>query len=121
MNNEVYVRPFGDPSGGRWQVSNGGGSQPVWAPNGRELFYLDGQARLIAAQVQSGPTFTVGTLTPLFDASEFVLDPFHQSYDVTPDGRSFVFAMGRKEAGAAPARLVWVDHWFSDVRDRLKR
>ena len=121
VNNEVYVRPFGDPSGGRWQVSNGGGSQPVWAPNGRELFYLDGQTRLIAAQVQSGPTFTVGTLTPLFDASEFVLDPFHQSYDVTPDGRSFVFAMGRKEAGAAPARLVWVDHWFSDVRDRLKR
>jgi serine/threonine-protein kinase len=121
VNNEVYVRPFGDPSGGRWQVSNGGGSQPVWAPNGRELFYLDGQARLIAAQVQSGPTFTVGTLTPLFDASSYVLDPFHQSYDVTPDGRSFVFAKSRQQAGAAPARLVWVDHWFSEVRDRLKR
>ena len=96
FTNEVYVRPFGDASGGRWQVSNGGGAQPVWAPNGRELFYLDGQARLMAAQVQSGPTFEVGSVTPLFDARRFIRDDFHQSYGVTPDGRSFLFAMARQ-------------------------
>jgi Tol biopolymer transport system component len=122
FTNEVYVRPFGEASGGRWQVSNGGGSQPVWAPNGRELFYLDGQARLMAAQVESGPTFAVGNLTPLFEASRFIRDDFHQSYGVTPDGRSFLFAMARQQAGGAGStRLVWVDHWFSEVRDRLKR
>jgi eukaryotic-like serine/threonine-protein kinase len=122
VNNDVFVRPFGDSSGGRWQVSNGGGSMPVWAPNGRELFFLDSEGRLIAAQVQSGATFAVGGLTPLFDASRLVLDAFHTSYDVTPDGRSFVFAMGRPRGeGVAPARLVWVEGWFSDVRERLKR
>ena len=122
LNNDVFVRPFGDPSGGRWQVSNGGGSQPVWAPNGRELFFLDGQGRLIAAQVQSGATFAVGGLTTLFDASRLIRDDFHTSYDVTADGRSFVFAMGREQEGGAKAvRLVWVENWFSDVRERLKR
>jgi eukaryotic-like serine/threonine-protein kinase len=121
-SNEVFVRPFGDSSGGRWQVSNGGGSQPVWAPSGRELFFLDGQTRLIAAQVQSGATFVVGGLTPLFDASRLVRDDFHTSYDVTADGRAFVFAMGREQGGgAAVARLVWVEQWFSDVKERLKR
>ena len=122
LNNDVFVRPFGNPSGGRWQVSNGGGTQPVWAPNGRELFFLDGQARLIAAQVQSGATFAVGNLTPLFDVSRLIRDDFHTSYDVMADGRSFVFAMGRQQGGGvAAARLVWVENWFSDVRERLKR
>ena len=122
FTNEVYVRPFSDAGGGRWQVSNGGGSQPVWAPNGRELFYLDGQARLMSAQVQSGSTFEVGSATPLFDATRFLRDDFHQSYGVTPDGRSFLFAMARQRTGGAGSpRLVWVENWFSEVRDRLKR
>jgi Tol biopolymer transport system component len=122
FTNEVYVRPFSDASGGRWQVSNGGGTQPVWAPNGRELFYLDGQARLMAAQVLSGSTFEVGSVTPLFDATRFIRDDFHQSYGVTPDGRAFLFALARQRAGGSGSpRLVWVDHWFSEVRDRLKR
>jgi serine/threonine-protein kinase len=38
---EVHVRPFTDVSGGRWQVSTGGGSRPLWARNGEELFYLN--------------------------------------------------------------------------------
>jgi serine/threonine-protein kinase len=119
---EVYVRPFPDPSGGRWQVSNGGGAGPVWAPDGRELFYLNFNGRLIAAQVQSTPTFAVGNLTPLFDASRFALDFFHQSFDVTPDGRSFIFAAPRRPgAGAKGPQVVWVDHWLDEVDARLKQ
>ena len=121
LTNEVYVRPFGSAGGGRWQVSTGGGSQPVWAPSGRELFFLDGRARLIAAQVQAGTTFAVGDLVPLFDAARFARDEFHQSYEVTPDGRSFLFALSRRPAdGGASTRLVWVDHWFTDLRERLR-
>ncbi len=40
--NEVFVRPFPDVNGGKWQVSSGGGSAPLWAHNGRELFYVAG-------------------------------------------------------------------------------
>jgi Tol biopolymer transport system component/tRNA A-37 threonylcarbamoyl transferase component Bud32 len=121
FTNEVYVRSVGERSGGRWQVSNGGGSQPVWAPHGRELFFLDGRARLIAAQIQPGTTFAVGDLIPLFDAARFARDEFHQSYEVTPDGRSFLFALARRQpGGSASPRLVWVDHWFSDLKERLR-
>jgi eukaryotic-like serine/threonine-protein kinase len=118
---EVYVRPFPDAGGGRWQVSNGGGSQPLWAPDGHELFFLDGGAHLTAARVQTTPTFAVGGLTPLFDAAGFVLDAFHQSYDITPDGRSFIFARPRRQAAGLRPQLVWVDHWFTDLEARLRQ
>jgi hypothetical protein len=75
----------------------------------------------MAAQVQSRATFAVGSVAPPFSAASFIRDEFHQSYVVTPDGRSFLFAVTRQRAaGAGPPRLVWVDHWFSEVRSRLK-
>ena len=57
--NEVYVRPFPETSRGRWQVSTGGGSEPIWSPDGRELFFLDGATRLVAADVRTVPAFEV--------------------------------------------------------------
>jgi hypothetical protein len=118
--NEVFVRPFNDSTGGRWQVSNGGGTQPVWSPDGRQLYYVDRQARLVAAQVQIGATFALGDLTPLFDVSRFDFEDYHQSYGVTPDGRSFVFAVSNREAGGRTTpQLVWVDHWIRSLRNRL--
>jgi serine/threonine-protein kinase len=120
--NEVYVRPFLSPGGGRWQISNGGGSQPLWSPNGRELFFLDGSAHLNAAQVRAAATFGVTGVVRLFDAARFVLDPFHQSYDVTPDGASFIFNSPRQQVALTRApKLVWVDHWFSDIQARMKQ
>ena len=47
---EVYVRPFPDVEGGRWQVSTAGGVKPLWAPDGRELFYLALGGRLMAVR-----------------------------------------------------------------------
>jgi Tol biopolymer transport system component len=119
---EVYVRPFPDEGGGRWQVSNGGGVEPLWAPDGRQVFYLDPSGHLVAAEVRTAPTFSVAGLTTLFDASKLVFDFFHQSYDLTPDGRSFIFLRARASGSAFKApQLVWVDHWFSDLQARLKQ
>ncbi len=120
--NEVYVRPFPEISGGRWQVSTGGGSQPVWSADGRELFFVDGATRLVAATLQTAPSFTVVGLKPLFDVTRFVVDPFHQSYSITPDGRSFIFAHIRSSGGAPGLlRIVLVENWFADLRARVKR
>jgi serine/threonine-protein kinase len=120
--NEVYVRPFPNTGDGRWQVSNGGGIEPRWSSNGRELFYLSGAGRLVAAQVAAGPSFAVTELRQLFDASGFTVDPFHQTYDVTPDGRFFIFAAPRQSGAAARApQIVQVDDWFADVRARLRQ
>jgi hypothetical protein len=113
---------FPTTGGGRWQVSNGWGSQPRWSPNGCEIFFLDGGAHLNAAQVVTTPTFGVSGVVRLFDVSRFVLDPFHQSYDVTPDGRSFILlSPSQQGAVGRPLRLVWVDHWFNDLRARMSR
>jgi serine/threonine-protein kinase len=120
--NEVYVRPFPATTGGRWQVSNGGGLEPRWSPDGRELFFLDGALRLIAAQVRTAPAFEVTELKPLFDASGYTVDPFHQAYDVTPGGRSFVFLRPRQAGRAlAAVKVVQAESWFADVRARTTR
>ncbi len=119
--NEVYVRAFPDARGGRWQVSNGGGSEPRWSRSGRELFYLDGDTRLNVVQVRTVPTFAASGSTSLFNASNFVVAGFHQSYDVTPDGRSFVFVSPRRAGAQGAAQLVWADHWLKDVAARLSR
>ena len=119
---ELYVRPFPDTDKGRWQISNGGGSEPRWSLDGRELFYLDGAGRLVAAQVAAGSAFAVTALRPLFDVTGLVTDPYHQSYEVSPDGRSFFFVGSRQPGAGAPSpQLVWVDNWFADVRARLRR
>ena len=117
--NEVYVRPFPATTGARWQVSNGGGSQPRWSPDGRELFFLDGAARLVAAEIRPGPQFEVTELRPLFDASAFPTDPFHQSYEVLPGGRGFIFVRPRQTGRTtALITVVQADNWFADARAR---
>jgi len=117
--NEVYVRPFPNTGDGRWQVSNGGGSEPRWSLDGREIYYLDAGARMIAAQVVTAPAFAIAALRPLFAVSGFLIDGFHQSYVVTRDG-SFIFASPRQSGmGSRAPRIVRVDNWFRDIESRL--
>jgi Tol biopolymer transport system component len=119
--NEVFVRPFPDAATARFQVSNGGGDEPCWSPDGRELFFLDGRGQLVAAQVRTAGGFAVAELRPLFDASAYVHPGFHQSYDVARDGRSFLFLSPRELAtGSGAQQIVRVDHWFRDVQSKLR-
>jgi serine/threonine-protein kinase len=116
--NEVYVRPFPATNGARWQVSNGGGTQPRWSHDGRELFFLDAKNRLMSAEIRRSTTFDVGDLRPLFDASAYAIDNFHTSYDVLPGGGGFVFNRQVRLGRETMTRLVLVDNWFADVRGR---
>jgi Tol biopolymer transport system component len=119
--NEVYVRPFPSTTGGRWQVSNGGGIEPRWSGDGRELYYLDGTSHLVAAEIRKSPTFDVAELRPLFDASRFAIDIFHASYEVLPGGRGFIFARQRAtDHGAVQPAVVQAENWFADVRARME-
>jgi serine/threonine-protein kinase len=119
--NEVYVRPFPGAHAVRWQVSNGGGTSPVWSTDGRALYYLDAGSQLVAAGIQPGASFTVTGLSTLFDASRFVIDGFHQSFAVTPAGE-FLFLSPRGLAlNNRNVRIVWVDNWIDDVKQRLRR
>jgi hypothetical protein len=57
----------------------------------------------------------------LFDASNFVIAGFHQSYEVAPDGRSFYFISPRRATTTAAPQIVWVDNWFADLAARRGR
>ena len=120
--NEIYVRPFPNTDGGRWQVSSGTGNEPRWSGDGRELFYLDDTRQLMATRIGSGPSFSTGETRRILDASGFTGQVFHQSYDVAPDGRSFLFVGPRKSrANSRGPQVVRVDNWFADLKARVKR
>jgi serine/threonine-protein kinase len=68
---EIYVRPFPD-GGGRIPISNAGGIEPLWSRDGRELFYVDPDRRLVSVQVETSPAFRVGERTALFELEGFV-------------------------------------------------
>jgi Tol biopolymer transport system component len=86
---EVYVRGFeGTP--GRWQISRGGGTQPVWRTDGRELFYV-GLGGVLNAVTIDDRTLSPSTLQPLFQTTlPNVLAPFRTAYAVSPDGQRFL-------------------------------
>ena len=116
---EVYVRPFPQVDSGRWQVSLAGGTRPVWSRNGREIFFLNLSNTMTAVAVRaSGATFSSGQPAKVFDAK--YASPFPpRHYDVSPDGQRFLM---RKDAGtaAAPASMVVVEHWFEELKARLR-
>jgi Tol biopolymer transport system component/tRNA A-37 threonylcarbamoyl transferase component Bud32 len=119
VTNEVYVRPFPNSASARWQVSNGGGGSPVWSADGKEIFFINGANRLVAAELGTGPEFSVKELKPLFDARRFSYIAYHQAFETTRDG-GFVF-LGPLGAAVTPStRLVQVDNWFADLRAKLK-
>ncbi|MBW8839543.1 MAG: PD40 domain-containing protein [Gemmatimonadetes bacterium] len=118
---EVYVRAFPQTTSGRWQVSNGGGFQPRWSSDGRELYFGSGD-RLIAAQIRATQGFEVTELKPLLSAAGFPADQFHQSYDVLPGGKGLLFPRpwGADPTAGAPI-VVEAENWLADVQARMQR
>jgi hypothetical protein len=114
---EVYVRPFPEVNTGRWQVSTAGGTQPMWARDGRELFYAAADGRLTAVAVEpDATTFASGTPASLLEPAYFIAGS-GPAYGVSPDGRRFLMLKeAEAEEGAAPAQLVVVLNWFAELK-----
>jgi serine/threonine protein kinase len=100
---EVLVAAFPQP-GGRWQVSQGGGTQPRWNRNGRELFYMDPQNYLVSVDVEETTMgFQTGAARKLFQ--------FHGAggfwcYDVAPDGDRFLVTVPLEKDLASPVTVI---------------
>jgi len=109
---EVYVVSTRDASNPR-QVSTHGGDEPVWAANGRELFYRDGH-KLIAAQVETSAGFVVTRRDTLM-TDIFQRGANYAAYDVMPDGKSFL--MVRPINAGSPPMIVL--NWFGELRERM--
>ena len=114
---EVYVRPFPNAADARWQVSVDGGSAPVWAHSGRELYYVSRDQKMTAAEVLPASSFRVGAHRELFALERLVNAPYHRSYDVTPDDRGFIMFEEREPTtptGDAYLRVIL--NWFDEVK-----
>ena len=114
---EVYVSPFPDASASLQQVSTDGGTDPLWADSGRELFYVNGADDLVAVQVTGDPTFVAGQQEVLFSGSAFLLNPGQASYDVSPDDQRFVMlSFGNVDSSA---EIIWIENWFEELKRRV--
>jgi len=108
---EVYLRPF-PPSGEKIRVSPGGGLQPYWRQDGRELYYLTPDRMLMAVAVRTAAThLEFGTPVPLFRAP--VADPGWGSdhYQPAADGRRFLINVLDPTQSAGSPDVVIVLDW----------
>ena len=110
--NEIYVRPFPNVDAGRWQVSVGGGVQPLWAHSGEELFYRIDEA-MMSVHVQADENFVAGSPQQLFEIDNTLGQFGGRSYDVSQDGQ---FLMVKEIQSASQiSRIIVVKNWFEEL------
>jgi len=115
---EVYVRPYPDTDRARWQVSVGGGKQPLWSRNGRELFYRDFAGTLFSVPVTRDAIFTAGRPQKILDNRSYLgvgRSLTARAYDVSPDGRRFLLL---KAQSSDTTSLVIVVNWTEELKRR---
>jgi len=120
---EVFVRPFPDVNAGRWQVSSGGGSAPLWAHNGRELFFVKGN-NMHVVRINPGPPFSAEPPRVLFAIPELVRAgfPARGTFALSPDDQRFLMVRDNSwEEMAGTPTMVVVDNFFEELRSKLKK
>jgi serine/threonine protein kinase/Tol biopolymer transport system component len=115
--NEIHVRPFPDVESRHWQVSTDGGTRPVWAPSGYELFYLDARNRLMTVSLQPKP-LAIGTPSAAF---QFGFQPpagLARFFDVTPDGKHVlaIRSVAQKDEAEHPNQVKIILNWDEELR-----
>jgi serine/threonine protein kinase/Tol biopolymer transport system component len=114
---EIYVQPYPGP-GGKWQISTEGGTEPVWNPNGRELFYRSG-GKMMAVDIATQPGFTVGKPRMLFDGPYSPTALTTPNYDVSADGQRFLMLKPSEQAPSAPTQINVVLNWFEELKQKV--
>jgi serine/threonine-protein kinase len=121
--NQIYVRPFPKVDAGHWQVSTGGGTSPLWARSGRELFYEFNRAPMAVTVQTTGAMFSAGNPTKLFDAAPYYFGTGGRTYDVSADGQQFLMiktsaTSNQQTSTTAGPSLIVVEHWTEELKAR---
>jgi serine/threonine protein kinase len=104
---QIYVRSFPNP-GAKWQVTTAGGTQPRWAANGKELYYVSPDGKLMAVPIVAKDTIIEpGEAVPLFDPqiANARTSAYRAQYDVSRDGR-FLVNVSVEDSAASPITLL---------------
>ena len=113
---EVFVQSF-PPGAGKFQVSTGGGTQPRWRRDGKELFYMATDGKIMAVDVKTASRFEAGTPHVLFESH--ITNPVAATafrYDVSADGQRFLINMQARGEAASPQPVTVVLNWLAWVK-----
>jgi Tol biopolymer transport system component len=107
---EVYLQPFPDASKGKWVISQGGGVEPQWSRDGRELFFFSGQKMMVVDLRMNSGTFSASAPREVLSAPVAVgySNDSHR-WQLSPDGKRFLLLI--PSSGAAAASLDVVLNW----------
>ena len=113
---EVYVRPF-PGSGGKSLISQEGGTQPLWARNGRQLFYrsTDG-AQIWAVDVRADGGFSASKPRLLFKAAGWLNGIPIRSWDLSQDSQRFLMVKDEEAKPTPVTEMILVMNWFQDLQ-----
>ena len=110
---EVFVRPFPNVNDGKTQISSGGGVEPVWAHNGRELFFRNPATNEIAVATFSTTenSFDLGSVTPLFRMPGDIGRNYQRVYDVALDDQRFLTTRP-----VAATSVILIQNFFEELK-----
>jgi serine/threonine protein kinase len=112
---QIYVQPFPGP-GARYPISTNGGTEPVWARNGRELFFRN-RDQMMAVQISTQPALSASRPRVLF-VSPFASRALRTNYDVSPDGTRFAMVNDGQRANST-TQINLVLNWFTELQQRV--
>jgi len=114
---EIYVRPFPDIDTGKWQVSTGGGTVPVWSPDGSELFYWN-RTEFMRVTMDTSSRLTAGVPEVLF-SGPYYYGYSTPSYDIAPDGSRFLMLKPIEDESGTRPQINVVLNWFEELTARV--
>ena len=116
-SDEIYVREFSSGSdqgswdaAGKWLISKGGGTDPRWRGDGKELFYVASDGKLMSVDISAKPVFEAGAPKPLFQLPLGFIGG-----DVTADGRRFLIGVPVAQSASVPFTVVM--NWQIDLEE----
>jgi Tol biopolymer transport system component len=109
---EIFVQSF-PPSGGKWQISNGGGTEPSWRGDGKEIYFIAGSEFKAVDVKAAGSSFEAGIPKSLFQVQ---LDSANRRnrYLATPDGQRFLLVTTPKSIDTTP--FIVVENWQTALK-----
>ena len=110
---EIYVEPFPGP-GGKWQISTDGGTEAVWNPDGKELFFRH-KDQMMSVDITTQPTFSASKPKVLFQGDYALSAGTLANYDVSKDGQRFLMVQeGADET--EPTHINMILNWFDELK-----